>query len=984
MKRLTRVVAGAMCLAGMLVPSLAYAQLGASGIAGIVRDASGAVLPGVTVEATSPALIERVRTVTTDEQGQYRIVDLRTGVYTVTFALAGFSTVRREGVELAANFTATVNAELKVGGLEETITVTGASPVVDVQNTSGRNIVSREVLDTIPSGRTLPAYAALTPGMSIPAAGQDVGGSKGETFFTGSIHGSKEFISVLEGFITTTRGGGGRIFVPNPGSAQEVSVELGGGSAEFEIGGVQMNFIPREGGNRFHGDLFGNYSSRALQGTNVSDEIRARGLSESSINKVKEIYEFTGSVGGPIVRDKVWFFTSHRWWGASATMAGIYFNSTPTSFVYTPDLNQPAINNWVNQHHDGRVTWQASPRNKFAASYNYQLRCDCYRGIDGSVVSAAGLPSNGILTPEATHVRRYRSNVVVGSWTRPQTSKLLFEAAMSFQDIPWWNRPQPGVSDDTVAVQETSTNLYYRAPFGLQDYWNTHYYYRFASSYVTGTHAFKSGVYLTTGTTRINARVQGDMTYALRSGIPQQITVWTTPYDQYSDVNGDLGLFAQDQWTLRRLTVNAGLRADYLNMSVPDQHLAATRFAPAADYQGVNCTPCWWDLSPRVSGSYDLFGNGKTAAKVSVGRYVAYSQGLAAAMNPVNTRVNSANRAWQDGNGDFVPQENELGPLSPAAFGTIRTVTSYSPDLTNGFGLRDYNWQFSTSVQHELLPKVAVNVGYFRTWWKNFTATNNQAVTAADYDPYCITLPSDARLPGGGGNQVCGLYDVKQNKFGQVQNLVDLADRFGEQTEVFNGVDVTVSARFTRSAFLQGGLSTGKTNTNNCYANGRPDLTPSGFAANTPRIDDFCNVTSPFSANTQVKFNASYVLPWDLQVSGAFQNLPGIPVTASYVATSGQIAPSLGRPLSGSVTQVTISNVVKPYTLFEDRFTQIDLRLTKIFRFGSTQLQGTFDLYNLLNASPVLTENTRYGTAWRTPTGILDARLAKFGAKFTF
>jgi hypothetical protein len=973
------------CLAvfvGSVRPSAA--QLGAAGIAGTVTDPSGAILPGVTVEAASPALIERVRSVTTDGAGQFKLVDLRPGMYTVTFTLPGFSTSRREGIELSANFTATVNAEMKVGSLEETVTVSGASPVVDVQNTASRNIISREVLDTIPTGRTLPAFAALTPGLAIPAAGQDVGGSKGETFFSGSIHGSKEFISVQEGFITTTRGAGGRVFVPNPASAQEVSVELGGGSAEFEVGGVQMNFIPREGGNLVHGDLFGNFTNDKFQGSNVSDQVRSRGLTEDSINKVDQIYEFVGSVGGPIRRDKLWFFTSQRWWGASASIAGMFFNQTPEAFVYTPDRTRPALNVFDNHHHDGRLTWQASTKNKFAVSYNLQFRCDCYRGIDGSVVSAAGLPTGGILTPEATHVRKYRSNVLVGSWTRPQTNRLLFEAAASIQDLPWHNSPQPGVGDNTIAVQELSTNVYYRAPLGLQNYFSTNYYYRFSTSYITGSHSFKSGVYLAHANNHIDTRVLGDMTYAFRNNTPAQITVWTTPYSQYFDTTADIGFFAQDQWTAKRLTVNAGVRWDYLNMAVPEQHLPATRFAQAADFAPVRCVPCLSDISPRLSASYDLFGTGKTAAKVSIGRYVAYGGTITGAVNPVNTRVNSATRAWNDANADFVPQESELGPLSPAAFGSVRSVTAYAEDVTQGFGHRDYNRQMSASLQHELLPNVAVNVGYFRTWWKNFTATQNLALSPASYDPYCITLPSDTRLPGGGGSQVCGLYDIKPDVFGQVNNLVTQSSHFGNQTEIFNGVDVTLNVRLGRGAFLQGGVSTGQNRTNNCYANDRPDLLPANYVANTPRTAAFCDAAYPYSANTQVKLNGSYTLRWGVQASAAFQNLPGVPVSASYVATNAQIAPSLGRNLAGNATQVVIANVVPPGSLFEDRFSQLDLRLSRTFRIGPTRLQASFDLFNVLNSSPILTENTRYGTAWQTPTGILDARLAKVGAKFTF
>ena len=514
-----------------------------------------------------------------------------------------------------------------------------------------------------------------------------------------------------------------------------------------------MNFVPREGGNLFHGDLFGNFTNHAFQGTNVSDKVRSRGLTEDSINKVDQIYEFVGSVGGPIRQDKLWFFTSQRWWGASATIAGMFFNQTPEAFVYSPDPARPAINIFDNHHHDGRLTWQASSKNKFAVSYNLQFRCDCYRGIDGSVVSAAGLPAGGILTPEATHVRKYRSNVVVASWTRPQTNRLLFEGAASIQNLPWNNSPQPGVSDNTTAVQELSTNLYYRAPLGLQNYFSTNYYYRFSTAYITGSHSFKSGVYLAHANNRIDNRVLGDMTYALRNNAPAQITVWTTPYSQRFNTTADIGFFAQDQWTARRLTVNAGLRWDYLNMAVPEQHLPATRFAQAADFEPVRCVPCLSDISPRLSASYDLFGTGKTAAKVAIGRYVAYGGAITGAVNPVNTRVNSATRAWNDANADFIPQESELGPLSPAAFGTVRRVTAYDDDVTQGFGNRDYNWQMSASLQHELVPNVAVNVGYFRTWWKNFTATQNLALSPATYDPYCITLPSDPRLPGGGGNR---------------------------------------------------------------------------------------------------------------------------------------------------------------------------------------------------------------------------------------
>jgi hypothetical protein len=280
---------------------------------------------------------------------------------------------------------------------------------------------------------------------------------------------------------------------------------------------------------------------------------------------------------------------------------------------------------------------------------------------------------------------------------------------------------------------------------------------------------------------------------------------------------------------------------------------------------------------------------------------------------------------------------------------------------------------------------MAVNFNYYRTSWYNFTATQNQAYTAADYDPYCITLPGDLRLPGGGGNQICGLYDLKPGSFGRpASNLVQQASTFGSQTEVFNGFDVALNARLPRGAFVQGGLSTGVTKTNNCYVNNDPTLTPQNFVAGTPRSATFCSVTSPYWQSSQWKFAGTYPLPWNLQAGAVWQSLPGIPISASYVATTAQAQASLGRPLAGGARTVTIANVITPNTLFENRIYQLDLRLTKIVRIGRTRVQGNFDLYNLLNASPILTENTRYGAAWLTPTQILDARLFKIGAQVSF
>ena len=960
-------VLGLLCL--VLLAASAAAQTGSSGIAGVVKDSTGAVLPGVTVEAASPALIEKVRTVVTDGDGQYKIVSVSPGTYSVTFTLVGFGAVKREGVELPANFTAAINAELKVGDVQETITVSGQSPVVDVQNTSVRNLIAKDVLDAIPTNKTLGAWAALTPGMVVAGTAMDVGGSKGEQSLRLAIHGGHggEQRILVDG-MNTSGGGADWGYIPNPASAQEVSLELGAGTAEAMLGGVLINFVPKDGGNRFSGFFSGNYANDSMQGSNLSPEVKARGLTELSVNKVHDVWEYNATLGGPIVRDRVWFFTGHRRWGNSTQVAGIFHNATQDGWVFTPDLDRPGYADYLQRSQSIRMTWQATPRNKIRLFFDYQNHCDCHRGLD------TGSAGNGTPTaPEAAHFRKYfPNNVPQASWSFPATNRLLLEGGVSARIFIWTNMPEPGVTDSTISILESSNNFLYHAATNYGEHLSTQANQRFAVSYITGSHAFKTGVFVLQEWRRQTDDPNLGVTYQFRNGRPTQLTQFVVPTKEWDRISPDLGLYAQDQWTIKRLTLNLGLRFDYLKGYVPAQHLAAGPFVPARDYAAVDCVPCWKDLSPRLSAAYDLFGNSKTAVKVSFGRYVGQQSatGLPSLNNPVQTTVKSATRSWTDPNGDFVPQESELGPLSNSNFGKNTVATVYSPDVLLGFGARDYNWQTGVSLQHELFPRVATTIAYYRTTWNNFRATDNLLLSPTDFDQYCITPPVDARLPDGGGHQLCGLYNVIPAKFSSVSNLVVPVSNFGKQTEIYNGIDFLVSARLPRNASLGGGLSTGHTATSNCAV------------IDSPQQALFCNVQPPFQP--RVKLNGVYPLPWDMQVSAVFQSNPGVPISASYVATNAQVQPTLGRPLSGSASTVTIANIFQPQTQFEGRINQLDTRLMKNVRVGQYRIQAQFDLYNVLNASPILGINARYGTAWLTPTEILGARLFKFGLQLQF
>ena len=489
-------------------------------------------------------------------------------------------------------------------------------------------------------------------------------------------------------------------------------------------------------------------------------------------------------------------------------------------------------------------------------------------------------------------------------------------------------------------------------------------------------------------------RILGNVAYRFLNGKPNGLTEYATPNLQQNTLKADLGIFVQDQWTFRRMTFNYGVRFDYFNGYVPPQQAPADAFVPERNFAAVHDVPNWRDLNPRLGVAYDLFGDGKTALKVSVGRYVGKnSTSLAAAINPLVTSVNEVNRNWTDANGDYFPDCNLANPAANGEcganlnqnFGKVTTATSYADDVLRGFGVRDKSWDFTTEVQHQLLPQMSVTAGYYRNWFGNFMATDNLAVVPADYSPYCVNAPLDPRLPGGGGYQICGLYDVSLARVGQVNNLVTQASNYGERTQVSDFFGATFKTRFGSGAQFGGGVDTGRTVTDSC------------FVVDSPQQLLNCHVASPFKAQTQVKLFGSYQLPLDFMVSATLQNQSGPEIQASYTAPNSAIAPTLGRNLSSCGSAAVCNGtatvpLISPQTMFEDRRTQLDLRLSKFVRMGpKRRLQVNLDVYNALNASSLLNINTAYGAQWRFPltslatgAGVLDGRLVEFSGRLTF
>ncbi len=994
--------------AALLVPAFVYAQAAQGQLTGVVKDTSGAVLPGVTVEASSPVLIEKTRTVVTDGTGQYRFVGLFPGNYTLTFSLAGFNTIKREGLEVSGAFVATVNVEMRVGALEETITVSGETPLVDVQSATRERVLTREVMDAVPSARIPYDLAALTPGVTMrngggTAAVQDVGGTAGNQQANSLVvHGSKpvDMRLTYNGLtLATLETGKNAGAVNNSTALQEVTVDSSAVSAELATGGVRINLVPREGSNTFKGSFFGSYTNGSLQGNNYNDALKAAGL--LTPGSIDQIYDFNPGFGGPIKQDKIWFFVSARDNAWKNNVTGIFgnanaFNANAWTYVADPSKQVKSNNFWLD--FQGRLTWQATPRNKFALTYNPQYG---HTGVGGSATQS----------PEAATESHYnpKANTFV-DWTSPITNRLLFEAVAvdMIERNPGFIVPD--VTSTLIGVTEQSTGLAYRGVSGASsNLWNSVVYYRASVSYITGAHLFKVGFNNANGQRITSPSLysgQQPISFRFNNGVPNQITELAVPYQAKTNLDADGGIFAQDKWTVKRLTVNLGVRFDYYKSSFPEEPVGPGPLAPTRNFvlpasDGVRG---WKDITPKSGIVYDLFGNGKTALRASVNKYL---QGQALGgdlpdrpfgypLNPVYQLINSATRSWTDTNRNFVPDCNLTNPaaqtvvggdvcgaLSNSNFGTIAPSTTYDPAVLGGWGSRAYNWEFSAGVQHQILPRVSVDVGYFRRIFGNLLVTDNLTVAASDYSRFTFTAPTDSRLPGGGGYSVTSV-DLNPNKFGLPASLYrTFSDNYGKMTDHWDGIDFNANARLV-GLLIQGGFSTGKTTQDTCAVIAQIPEMQQGILGNAATVwtpAAFCHYETPYLV--QYKVLGTYTVPkWDVQVSSTFQSVPGPEVIGNFVVTTAVAAQTLGRPLSGSAANTTV-NVVNPGTVFGDRHNQLDLRFAKILKFAKTRTALNVDLYNALNANPVLSENANYA-AFRAPTAILPARFVKFSAQFDF
>jgi hypothetical protein len=944
-------------------------------------------------------------------------------------------------VQLGGSATLTIPIEMKVGDLQETITVTGETPVVDVQTVKRETVLDAQVLQSVPGARTVGNLLNATPGLTVD--GNGINPTPTMTFFSARGGQTNEGRMTVNGLTVAAafNGGGVSSYILDTVNSDEVSVTVSGGMGESDTGGPVMNLVPRAGGNSFRGTVFYNNAGDWSRGNNLNDELRAVGIDETP--GIIKAYDASLSYGGPIKRDRVWFYGSARKLNTETAVEGIVANANAGNLArwdWVRDDSLPARQTQGREMYIGRATAQVTSKHRINFSHEYQHRCEgaplrrestdgCHtRGADW--IASAGATTS----PEAaTAYIDFPYTLTQAMWTAPITNKVLLEAGYSRL---WYEHaggpgqlPPDGLFDIAVTEQSATanpavgyinpvprTNYTYRALAQYNANQSTPMHWRASSSYVTGSHSMKLGYQ---GSLLINEtnRVRNPtlLAYRFNQGVPNQVSV-AIPNWQTADTTKVAAFFVQDTWTRGRLTLQGALRYDRAWSYSP----AGKNGAP--ETSALNPAPIQFDkqmsvdayndLTPRFGVAYDVFGNGKTALKFNMGHYLdaATNDSAYTRNNPANRIVSTYARGWTDSNGNKVvdcnllilTQNGECVGLTGNSlnFGNVGSgLTQVNPDTLHGWGVRENDWQWGVTVQQEVIPRVSVEVGYARRWFKGVTVTDNLNRSPQNYDSYTVIAPTDSRLPDGGGYPITLYVPNVATQSLAANNYITFETDFGpERTNYWHGVDFTLNARTRWGLTFSGGTSTGRSVQDNC--------------ATTVLIDSpdprNCRDVDPFQ--TTLRGLASYTIPKiDVLVSGTVRsqpevaraanlNLPNSPTSPACLGQTGCVTlrDLLGRLPAGSTATgtTTIALVDNDRRLFTgERRTQVDMRFAKIIRFGSTRADIGVDLANLLNTNYATgwentyqysVGNTLQGGTWGDPTAIFAPRFVRLNFTVNF
>lgn len=906
----------------------------AAAIVGVVTDDQGSAVPGVTVEVTSPALIERTKTTVTSGEGRYQVVDLRPGDYAVTFTLDRFQTIRRSGITLSTGFTATIDARLAIGPLEDEVTVVGGAPVIDTRSGTSERPLHQELIEGIPVGRVPNVAVSLVPG--AVTARPDIGGSETGQTAGVSIHGSqtRDLIWNTDGLNMTSNTGSGGVSgqYPNQSAIQEIVVQTRALPAEIGAGGVSVNMITKDGGATYRGTLFGTWTDNRLQSSNVSADQAARGLRAPSAMNV--FYDLNGGVGGPIARESLWFFASARRFRVDRFEAN----------TFNPDGTQALDENLI-WNASGKLTWQLNAANRLTSfvDYNHKLR-EHRREI---------APTYQFVSPEASYHSPLWGPLANVKWTSTLRPTVLLDAGFSWYYVPWSLDYQPDLPADAFARNDLALSTLTGAPPPSMVRANQER--RTASAIVSwlprfrGEHQVRTGVqyeHAPYGQT-FDSLGHGDFVARYRNGVPDSVLVYNTPVETNLR-QSDLGLFVQDAWAVsRRLTLNLGLRYERHAGGLGEQTAGAGQFVPARTFPAQKDLVVWNTLVPRLAATYDVSGQGRTVLKVSASQYTQ-RQGSALINQFSPMRQNSEVRSWVDANGDRIPQLAEIGP---SLGGLDRGATvRIDPDLE-----RPTQWEYAATVEHQFADDLAVALSYFHRRYSNLTAVVNTAVGFDDYTPLTITNPLDG--------SPFTIYNQTAGSLGRVDNVLTNVPTL---RQTYDGVEATVNRRLRDGLTLFGGVTLGRNRSTSPSAAGG---NPNGYI----NADGYDLLDSPVIVNV----SGIYQLPWQVSFSSHLGYYTGQPLRRLYTVTR-TIAPAL-RQVSQEVALLPAGEERKPNQ------TLLDVRLGRRFQLGrGMSAEPLLEIYNLLNENASVTEVEQVGPALGRVSRNLDGRLVRLGVKVAF
>ena len=903
--------------------SLLFAQTQTGTITGRVTDETGAVLPGVTVTLTSEALITGFSVTATNDYGVYKFIALPPGTYDVKFELEGFRPIEQKGIRVGAYFVARVDVVMTIAVLEEVLTVTGESPAVDTTSNVIGTSFDKNLLEHIPSGRDIWVVAEQVPGVVLDR--YNIGGTESAQQSTGFVHGAYQQQDYsINGLSLNWPGGSGYAtsFYFDHDSFEEVQIQTNAAPAEIGVGGLYMNMITKSGGNDFHGAATFLYEPGKLQGNNVTPELEDLGI--ETANPIDLIYDINANMGGPVMKNKMWFFTSYRRYVINTQMLGL---RRPDG---SPEVD---VNHQTNVL--GKVTTQLNPNNKLMAQYYFNYQNRFYRRAGAAFVE------------EKASTRQIEPcHIIQGQWTSILFKDLFLDVRYGYKHLifPMSYQPEVGPSDycrvDDIRSTMTGAASYDMKNIATRHQVNAALSY-FADYLLGGSHDFKFGLEYTRCLNGYEYKSNGDMVMHLEDGVPAYIVAWNTPVDQQSMFK-TFALYAQDSFTIaNRLTINMGVRFEAFEGWNPAQSSPGGTFYPARSFSELSNIPNWENVVPRLGVSYDLFGDGKTALKASFSRFTQ----MEGARLPENLNPNALGgdvRLWTDLDGDLFADLDELSaPVS--FFGGVGVRVD--PNVT-----RPLSDEATLGIEHQVGEDLSLSATYYYRKNFNWMGRNNLLAT---YTP--VNIAADG--------QTITVYNQDADTLGLVDRVITNIPEFYER---YHGFELTAKKRFSNRWQLLAGYTRGQSK--GYYVESRWGFSDANNPNNLVNIKDAYH---PSDRTNIFKLVGTYFFPRDFTVSANYRYYTGVPLTRWFRVTG--------------LNQGPFSVPLEPRgTHRYDNVSILDLRASKFFHFSKFDLEAMFNIYNVFNASTTVGMITTVGPYYGNPSRILSPVIASFGVRLTF